>query len=31
LDENFCWFGTRRGLSRYDKQTNAWTTYTEYE
>jgi ligand-binding sensor domain-containing protein len=24
------WVGTRRGLSRYDVNTNNWTTYTQY-
>jgi len=30
VDGNFVWVGTRRGLSRYDKRTNMWTTYREY-
>ena len=28
-DRDSIWVGTHRGLSRYNKHTNTWTTYTE--
>ncbi|MFC1713744.1 hypothetical protein ACFL6S_08750 [Candidatus Poribacteria bacterium] len=30
VDGDQIWIGTQRGLSRYDKVKNTWTTYTEY-
>jgi ligand-binding sensor domain-containing protein len=30
VDGDFIWIGTRRGLTRYDKRTETWTTYREY-
>ena len=29
IDSNYVWFGTYRGLSRFDKRTDTWTTFTE--
>ncbi|MBI1930238.1 hypothetical protein HYR99_39050, partial [Candidatus Poribacteria bacterium] len=28
VDDNYVWVGTPRGLSRYDKQKESWTSYT---
>jgi ligand-binding sensor domain-containing protein len=30
VDGDFIWIGTRRGLTRYDKRAETWTTYREY-
>ena len=30
VDDPYVWFGTYRGLSRLDKRTGIWTTFTEY-
>ena len=30
VDGGQLWIGTQRGLSRYDKEKNTWTTFTEY-
>lgn len=30
VDDEWVWIGTQRGLSRYDKTKNIWTTYTEH-
>ena len=30
VDDFYVWFGTHRGLSRLDKRTNTWTTFTEH-
>ena len=30
VDGDFIWIGTRRGLTRYDKRTETWTTYRKY-
>ena len=29
VDERYVWVGTRRGLSRYDKVTESWTSFTK--
>lgn len=29
IDGRYVWIGTQRGLSRYDKKTGSWTTFTE--
>ena len=30
VDDLYVWFGTHRGLSRLDKRTEIWTTFTEH-
>ena len=30
LDGDRVWFGTSRGLSRYNKSTGSWTTFTQF-
>jgi ligand-binding sensor domain-containing protein len=30
VDGDLIWFGTSKGLSRYDKPTGGWTTFTQF-